>query len=114
MSASFQDVGENLRVITVLGSLDTEGTDTASARVMAWVAAPKTGVIINLSCVRSLASVGIRALIASAKTVHQRGGKLAVVVAPGSTVSMSLEATGVDELMPVFTGSRAAKAAVLN
>jgi anti-anti-sigma factor len=70
-------------------------------------------VIIDLSAVRFLASVGIRALVASAKAVQQRGGHLALVVAGGSTVSMSLEATGVDTWIPVFTNSEAAEAAVL-
>lgn len=114
MSASFQDVGADLRRITVSGRLDMEGTESVSARLMELVVAPKKGVVIDLSAVRFLASVGIRVLIASAKAVQQRGGKLAVVVAPGSTVSMSLEATGVDELIPVFTDSREAEQAVLN
>ena len=91
-----------------------EGTDSGAARLMELVAAPKRGVVINLSGVRFLASVGIGVLISSAKVVQLRGGKLAVVVARGSTVSMSLEATGVDELIPVFTDSREAEAAVLS
>jgi anti-sigma B factor antagonist len=113
MSASFQDVGADLRLIMVSGRLDMEGTDSVSARLMELVEAPKKGVVIDLSGVRFLASVGIRVLIASAKAVHQRGGKLAVVVARGSTVSMSLEATGVDELIPVFTDAKEAEEAVL-
>jgi anti-anti-sigma factor len=98
----------------VSGRLDMEGTNSVSARLMELVEAPKKGVVVDLSAVRFLASVGIGALIASAKAVQQRGGKLAVVVAPGSTVSMSLEATGVGELIPVFTDSREAEAAVLS
>jgi len=113
MSASFQDVGADLRHITVFGRLDMEGTDTVSAQLLELVAAPKRGVVVDLSAVRFLASVGIRVLVASAKAVQQRGGKLAVVVARGSTVAMSLEATGVDELIPVFTDSTAAEEAVL-
>jgi anti-sigma B factor antagonist len=114
MSASFQDVGADLRRISVSGRLDMEGTDSVSARIMELVEVPKKGVVIDLSGVRFLASVGIRVLIASAKAVQQRGGKLAVVVARGSTVSMSLEATGVDELIPVFTDASEAEEAVLS
>jgi anti-anti-sigma factor len=77
------------------------------------VEAPKKGVVVDLSAVRFLASVGIRVLVASAKAVQQRGGKLAIVVARGSSVAMSLEATGVDELIPVFSDSTQAEAAVL-
>jgi anti-anti-sigma factor len=114
MFASFQDVGADLRHITISGRLDMEGTDAVSARLMELVQEPKKGVVVDLSAVRFLASVGIRVLIASAKTVQQRGGKMAVVVAAGSSVSMSLEATGVNELIPVFTDSAEAAEAVLS
>ena len=80
---------------------------------MELVEAPKKGVIIYLTSVRFLASVGIRVLVASAKAVEQRGGKLVLVVSPGSSVSMSLEATGVNVFIPVFTdGTDAEKAAL--
>lgn len=113
MSVSFQDVGADLRRIMVSGRLDMEGTDSVSARLMELVEAPKKGVVVDLSAVRFLASVGIRVLIASAKAVQQRGGKMAVVVSPGSMVAMSLEATGVNALIPVFSDSRDAEKEVL-
>ena len=113
MSASFQDVGANLRRIMVTGRLDMEGTDTVSTRLMELVEAPKKGVVVDLSAVQFLASVGIRVLIASAKAVQQRGGKMAIVVASGSMVALSLEATGVNGLIPVFSDSRDAERAVL-
>lgn len=113
MSVSSEDVGADLRRIMISGRLDMEGTDSVSARLMDLVQAPKKGVVVDLSSVRFLASIGIRALIASAKAVQERGGKLVVVVAPGSTVSMSLEATGVDALIPVFTSGAEAESAAL-
>lgn len=113
MSLSFQDVGADLRRITLSGRLDMEGTNSTSARVLELVEAPKKGVVIDLCAVRFLASVGIRVLVTSAKTVQQRGGKLTLVVARGSSVSMSLEATGVDDLIPVFNKVADAEAAAL-
>ena len=113
MSVSFQDVGTNLRRITIFGRLDQEGIDSVSAQIMELVAAPKKGVVISLTAVRFLASVGIRTLVASAKAVQQRGGKLVLVVASGSSVAMSLEATGVDSLIPVFTNGEEAEEAAI-
>ena len=113
MSVSHEDVGADLRRVAIFGRLDMEGTDAISARVMELVSEPKKGVVLDLSAVRFLASVGIRVVLASAKAVHKRGGKLVVVVAQGSSVAMSLEATGVEELIPVFTNSaEAAEAAI--
>lgn len=113
MSLSFQDVGADLRRITIVGRLDMEGADSLSARMMELVEEPKKGVVIDLSTVRFLASVGIRLLIASAKAVQQRGGKLVLVAAPGSSVAMSLNATGVDELIQVFPSNAEAGQAAL-
>jgi anti-sigma B factor antagonist len=113
MSVSYEDVGDDLRRITILGRLDMEGADSLSPRIMELAGEPKKGVIIDLSGVRFLASVGIRVLVACAKAVQERGGKLVLVVAQGSSVSMSLKATGIDELIPVFTNNVGAGEAAL-
>ena len=113
MSVSFQDIGAHVRRITISGRLDMEGTDSVTAQIMELVEAPNKGVVICLTGVRFLASVGIRAVVASAKAVQQRGGKLVLVVAAGSSAAMSLEATGVDTLIPVFTDSEEAEKAAL-
>ena len=102
MSISYTDIGEDLRRIAISGRLDLPGTDSVAKQLEELTAAPKNGVVIDLSRLKYLASIGIRALITSAKTVQQRGGKMALVVHGDSTVLMSLEATGVNELIPVF------------
>ena len=113
MSISHDDVGENLRRIVISGRLDTTGTDSVASQLVTLSAAPKKGVVVDLVGVNFLASIGIRALITTAQAVRQRGGKMVVVAKPGSTVVMSLEATGVDTLIPVFdNASDAEKAAI--
>ena len=113
MPISYNDVGENLRRIVISGRLDMPGTHTVASQLVELVAAPKKGVVVDLSAVNFLASIGIRALIASAKAVQQRGGKMVLLVTGGSTVNMSLEATGVNDLIPVFkNASEAERAAV--
>lgn len=113
MSITYDDVGNDLRRISITGRLDLPGTDSIAAKLVELAAAPKKGVVVDLSALRFLASIGISALITSAKAVQQRGGKMVLVVSQGSSVGMSLEATGVDELIPVFQSStEAEKAAV--
>lgn len=113
MSISFDDVGSDLRRIVITGRLDVPGTDSIAARLEELVAAPKKGVVVDLTSLRFLASIGISALITSAKAIKQRGGKMVLVVEPGSSVAMSLEATGVDELIPVFEGATEAERAAV-
>ena len=113
MSISYDDVGENLRRIVISGRLDTPGTDSVASQLVALSAAPKKSVVVDLFGVQFLASIGIRALITAAKAVQQRGGKMVLVAKPGSTVVMSLEATGVDGLIPVFDNASAAERAAI-
>ena len=113
MSISFEDVASDLRRIVISGRLDMPGTDSVASQLAQLTAAPKKAVVVDLSPLKVLASIGIRALISSAKDVQKRGGKMALVVNKGSTVMMSLEATGVDELIPVFGSFRDAEKAVL-
>ena len=113
MPISYDDIGENLRRIMISGRLDMPGTDSVASQLAELTAAPKKGVVVDLSGVSFLASIGIRALIISAKAVQERGGKMVLVVSGGSSVMMSIEATGIDQLMPVFkNASDAERAAV--
>jgi anti-anti-sigma factor len=113
MSISHSDVGENLRRIVISGRLDVPGTDSVAAQLVELTSAPKRGVVVDLSAVKFLASIGVRALITSAKAVQQRGGKMVLVVGDSSSVMLSLEATGVDELIPVFKSSADAERAAV-
>jgi anti-anti-sigma factor len=113
MSISYDDTGENLRRIMISGRLDMPGTDSVASQLAELTAAPKKGVVVDLSAVKFLASIGIRALLTSAKAVQQRGGKMVLVVRKGSTVVMSLEATGVDLLIPIFNNASDAERAAV-
>ena len=113
MSISYDDIGENLRRIVISGRLDMPGTDSVASQLTELAAAPKKGVVVDLCAVNFLASIGIRALIISAKAVQQRGGKMVLVVSGGSTVNMSLRATGIDQLIPVFNNAYDAERAAV-
>lgn len=113
MSISHSDIGDKLRRIVITGRLDMPGTDSVASQLEELVAAPRKGVVVDLSSVRYLASIGIRALIVSAKAVEQRGGKMVLVVDENSMVVKSLEATGVDQIIPVFRNAAEAEKAAL-
>ena len=113
MSISFSDIGENLRRIVITGRLDLPGTDSVAAKLEALIAEPKKAVVVDLSALRFLASIGIRSLITSAKAVQQRGGRMVLVVGDNSSVTMSIESTGVDMLIPVFKSAAEAERAAV-
>ena len=113
MSISHTDVGDNLRKIVILGRLDIPGTELVAGELEKLAAAPKKGVVVDVSSLKFLASIGIRALFKSAKAVEERGGRMVLVVGTNSHVAMSLEATGVNSLIPMFKSDAEAERAAV-
>jgi anti-sigma B factor antagonist len=113
MLISHIDVGDNLRTIVILGRLDISGTESVAGELEKLAAAPKKGVVVDVSGLKFLASLGIRALLKSAKAVDERGGKMVLVVGTNSQVVMSLEATGVSDLLPMFKSNGEAERAAV-
>ena len=113
MFISHTDLGDDLRKIVILGRLDISGTELVAGELERLAAAPKKGVVVDLSSLKFLASIGIRALFKSAKAVKERGGKMVLVVGTNSSVVMSLEATGVNTLIPMFKSEAEAERAAV-
>ena len=113
MSISHTDVGDNLRKIVILGRLDLPGTELVAGELEKLAAAPKKGVVVDVSSLKFLASLGIRALLKSAKAVEERGGRMVLFVGTNSQVAMSLEATGVSDLLPMFKSNGEAERAAV-
>jgi anti-anti-sigma factor len=65
------------------------------------LAGAKKLILVDLSEVVSLASVGIRTLLVNAKVVQRRGGKL-VLAAPQPIVEQVLRSAGIPELIPTY------------
>lgn len=102
MAVTFEDVNENLRHIKVTGRLDILGTDEISTKFTATSVIENKRVVVDLTDVSFLASIGIRLLISSAKALQQRGGRMVLFVGNNETVSKTLDATGIDSLLPMF------------
>ncbi len=113
MSIHHTDVGDNLRKIVILGRLDVLGTESVADELEKLAAVPKKGVVVDVSSLKFLASIGIRALFKSAKAVQERGGRMVLVVGTNSSVVMSLEATGVNNLIPIFKSTAEAERAAV-
>lgn len=112
MTISYTDAGD-LRTIAITGRLDVDGTNSVATQLVELAQAPKKGIVVDLSSLKFLASIGIRALIQSAKEVKARGGKMVLVVDTGSTVMMSIKATGIDQFVPVYDDSGDAERAAI-
>ncbi len=67
--------------------------------------------VIDLSAVEFIASLGLRALIKCAKAVNRRRGRLALL-SPRPMVAEIIQISGIEELIPVFNTEAEAFAAV--
>lgn len=113
MTIEFEDLDENLRRIIISGRLDILGTEEISTKFTALACADHRRVIVDLTGVSFLASIGIGALITNAKALYQRGGLMVLCVGGNETVFKILQTTGIDALIPIFTDAAEAIEAVL-
>lgn len=114
MPIAHEDLNENLRLITISGRLDIEGTNEIETAFAALACTENKRIIVDLTAVSFLASFGIRALISNAKAQQRRGGRMVLLVGENVNVSKTLEATGIDALLPMFSEISEASTAALS
>lgn len=112
MGIRFQDVNEDLRRIVLSGRLDTAGSEEI-ARQFGELTLTSKAVVVHLSEVRFLSSMAIGMLLKGAKAVQRMGGGLALHVGENEVVIRTLEATGINQLIPMFEDGQDAEKAVL-
>lgn len=111
MNIEHQDLSDSLRRVTLSGRMDIAGADAIGTRFTALTTAAGRHVVVDMTGVDFLASIGIRSLISNAKALHQRGGRMVLLVNADDSVRKTLETTGVDALIPMFSDPAAALAA---
>ncbi len=113
MAIEFEDVSEDFRLIKLSGRLDMKGISEIEMPFTALSATSAKKVLVDLRLVNFLASIAIRAIITNAKALQMKGGHMALLVTPDTSVSETLETTGIDELVPLFTDESKARAGLV-
>jgi anti-anti-sigma factor len=113
MPITFEDTNDVLRHIRLTGRLDIPGIDAISETFTQLSEHSKRGNVVDLSGVTFLVSFGIRELIANAKLIQQRGGRMVVFVGDNKAVYKTLETTGIASLIPTFIDAAQADRAAL-
>jgi anti-anti-sigma factor len=93
--------------IAIDGRLDIEGAQAIDMKFTA-LTANKTAVLVDLSQVGFLASIGMRTLLSCAKAIANRGGRM-VLLSPQPLVREVLERSGVASLIAVYDDLDSAK-----
>jgi anti-sigma B factor antagonist len=113
MEISVHQMPDGIKKISLKGRMDIPGTEAIDLRLAAEMAAEKGFVVLDLTQVDFLASVGIGVLVRSAKALRRRGGEV-VILSTVPVVTMVLEKTRIPEVVPMFGDWEGAREALLS
>ena len=99
MQIAISDDAGPIAKVCLVGKIDIAGAE-AIAMPIATLAGSKRSMIVDLSGVTLISSIGIRHLVSAAKTLSRKGGKV-VLVNPNELVRDVLVTTRIDDLMPI-------------
>ena len=112
MELGYTELDNGIGLIKLGGKLDIIGTGEIEIKFAGYCSGDKVRMIVDLSEVNYLASIGIRLLILTAKSVLSRGGKL-VLLNPRPEVLEVLEITGVPAIIPIYSQLESAETVLL-
>lgn len=110
MEMNVQELDGGVALIALRGRLDLHGVNAIETRFTATVGS-HNALIVDLSAVTYIASMGMRMLLLAGKTVATRHGKMALLASSHDLVTV-LRTAGVDTAIPIHTTQAQALAAV--
>lgn len=87
-----------LKHVILKGRMDMQGTLEIDDKFSSETSSRKAAVLVELTDVEFMASVGMRLLLKNARALEGRGGKM-VLYNPSTLVKDALETAGVDKLI---------------
>jgi anti-anti-sigma factor len=111
MRLETQEMDGGVLRVRLSGRMDVSGVDAIAMPFAALAATGSRGVIVDLTEVEFLASIGIRAILQNARAHKMRGGGM-VLLAPPPLVDEVLRTAGVPNVVPIMSDLEAARAAL--
>jgi anti-anti-sigma factor len=112
MDIQYNELQNNIKLVKLSGRLDIGGVGTIETRFAAYCGGETPRVLVDLSNVDFLASIGIRLLALNAKSIASRGGRM-FLLSPIPHVRNVLEVTGISAVIPIHDALESAEAALL-
>jgi anti-sigma B factor antagonist len=110
MPIAMEELEGGVTRVILDGRLDIEGAAAVDMR-MNVIAGTKKAVLLDMQNVSFLGSMGLRALVAPARAIKGRGGKM-VIFGPIELVEKVLKTSGVDAMIPIHHDLQNALAAL--
>jgi anti-anti-sigma factor len=109
MKIQISELEHGLRLITLNGQLDGNGVYAVEVDFIRNCVEGGHHVLVDISKVSYISSIGMPMLIHTAKLVRERGGKLALLN-PQHRVEEVLDMVGISHIIPIFYDLKAARA----
>jgi anti-sigma B factor antagonist len=110
MEMSVNQFGDLGTKVILVGKLDISGAEKIDAP-LAKLAESQGNIVVDMSGVDFIASIGIRHLVMAAKKVA-RGAGMLVLLDPNPTVTEVLFTSGLQDLLPIVRSEDEARAAL--
>jgi anti-anti-sigma factor len=94
-----EELPEGITKVILDGSMGIDGAAAVDLK-MNVIAGSRKAVLVDLQKVTFIGSMGLRALVAPARAIKNRGGKM-VLFGPNESVEKVLKSSGIDTLIPV-------------
>jgi anti-sigma B factor antagonist len=107
MRLHYSELDSGVRLIKLNGTLDIYGVNQVDAEFVRHCTGDNVCVLVDLSKVNFISSIGIPLLINSAKSLARHGGKMALLN-PKRFVEDSLEIMGIPMIIPIYHNLNAA------
>jgi len=111
MKLTIEELESGIRCLAVEGRLDMAGAAAIDLKFTSYAASSKSLILVDLSRLEFLASIGIRTLLVAAKAQRQRGGHF-VICGAQPLVAAMIETAGLQGVIPLVR-DRAAGVALL-
>ena len=99
-------------LVQLIGRLDMKGTMEIDDQFTFQTASKKAAVLVDMSQVEFIASIGMRTLLSNARAVEKRGGKMGLL-SPVDLVKEALDTAGIGQLIPMYDDQETAVADLL-
>ena len=113
MELQYRELENKIRLIKLIGQLDIMGVGAIETKFSGYCAGENPRVLVDLSEVDFLASIGVRLLTLNAKSIASRGGRM-VLLCPTAEVQRVLEVTGIPAIIPMYDGLESAETVLLS
>jgi anti-anti-sigma factor len=112
MEMTVNELKNGITLIALQGTLDIMGVNQVETKFAGYCSGENARILVDMSGVDYMASIGIRLLVTNAKSLRTRNGKMALL-SPATDVFNVLEMTDIPAIIPVYSNHESAEAVLL-